>query len=149
MAEISQKDIEFLFQEDVLDEHGEYLCDLLVETLEEKNIRVSDELLESINCRTFTEGQNRGLRVNFLVYGRFIEIRKHKKNQTKLSQTNTNALLWGIKENRAKKPKDTDWYSSNAYGSLNRLISILMNELSDQEVTRLKGILQNRIIQKR
>jgi len=145
MSEISQKDIEFLFQEEVLDQHGEYLMDLFVQTIEEKNIRVTDELMESLNYRIFKEGQNRGLRVNFYTYGRFIEIRKHKKKNASQWKTNTNALLFGVKENRPKKGKDTDWYSANAYGSLNRLISILMNELSSQEVARLKGILQNRI----
>ncbi len=142
MAEISQKDIEFLFQEEVLDQHGEYLIDLLTETLQEKKIRVTDDLMKVLNYRIFREGENRGLRVNFFDYGRFIEIRKHKKKQSKWD-TNTNNLLWGVKENKIKK-KDTDWYSRNVYGSLNRLIGILMNEFTDQEITRIKGILQNR-----
>lgn len=146
MAEFTQKDIEYLFQEEVLSQHGEYLIDLLVDTIEEKNIRVSDDLMDMLRYRTFKDGQNRGLRVNFFTYGRFIEIRKHKKKGRNLMDTNTNALLYKVKENTAKpKPKDTDWYSKNAYGTLNRLISILMYELSDQEVARLKGILQNRI----
>lgn len=143
MPEISQKEIDFLFQEEVLDQHGEFLMDLFVETIEQKNLRVSDELMESLNYRVFKEGQNRGLRVNFNVYGRFIEIRKHKKKNT--IQPSTNALLWGVKENRPKKRKDTDWYSANAYGSLNTLYSILSNELTTEEVSRLKGIIQNRI----
>lgn len=146
MGDITQKDIEFLYQNEVLSEHGEYLMDLLAETIQEKKIRVSDELLESLNYRTFREGENRGLRVNFLTYGRFIEIRKHRKKLDKKNRfdTNLNASLFGLKENKVKH-KDTDWYSKNAYGSLNRLISILMYELSDQEVARLKGILQNKI----
>jgi adenylate cyclase len=146
MAEITQKDIEYLFQEEVLSQHGEYLIDLLVETLQEKNIRVTDELMDVLNYTNFKEGINRGLRVNFFTYGRFIEIRKHKKRGRNLMDTNTNSLLWGIKENRTKpRSKDTDWYSKNAYGTLNRLISVLMYELSDQEVARIKGILENRI----
>lgn len=146
-VDITQKDIEFLFQEEVLSQHGEYLIDLLVETIEEKDIRVSDELLESLGYSTFKEGESRGLRVNFFIHGRFIEIRKHKKRKGNTFDTNTNALLFGIHKNRPekRKMKDTDWYSANAYGSLNRLISILMYELSDTEVARLKGILQNRI----
>ena len=143
MADVSQKDIEFLFQEEVLDQHGEFLIDLLTESLREKDIRVTDELMESLNYRIFREGENRGLRINFFTYGRFIEIRKHKKRNR--FDVNTNQLLWGVKENR-KKTKDTDWYSRNAYGSLNRLISVLMNELSNEEITRLKGILENRVI---
>lgn len=144
MDNITQKDIELLFQEEVLDQHGEYLMDLFFETIEQKNIRVTDDLLESLTYRIFREGGNRGLRVSFLVYGRFIEIRRHKRLSHKNAlSTNTNALLWGIKENNIKKGKDTDWYSANAYGSLNRLISILSNELTNEEVARLKGILKN------
>jgi hypothetical protein len=145
MAEISQKDIEFLFQEEVLSQHGEFLIDLLTETLEEKNIRVTDDLLESLNYQVSRQGQDRILKVNFFDYGRFIEIRKHKTKQQNRMDVNTNRLLWGVKENKLKKGKDTDWYSKNAYGSLNRLISILMNELSKEEITRLKGILENRV----
>ena len=74
MSEISQKDIEFLFQEEVLDQHGEYLIDLLTETLQGKNIRVTDDLMEGLNYRMFREGENRGLRVNFFTYGRFIQL---------------------------------------------------------------------------
>jgi len=144
MADISQKEIELLFQEEVLGEHGRYLIDLFYQTIEEKNIRVTDELLESLASSVFKEGGNRGLRVSFLIYGRFIEIRRHKRLSHKNSlSTNTNALIWGIKENQVKKGKDTDWYSANAYGSLNRLYSILSNELTQEEVARLKGILQN------
>jgi hypothetical protein len=145
MAEISQKDIEFLFQEEVLSQHGEFLIDLLTETLEEKNIRVTDDLLESLNYQVSRRGQDRILKVNFFEYGRFIEIRKHKTKKQNRMDVNTNRLLWGVKENKLKKKKDTDWYSRNAYGSLNRLISILMNELSKEEITRLKGILENRV----
>lgn len=145
MAEFTQKDIEYLFQEEVLDQHGEFMYDLFMDTIEEKNIRVSEELLESIDYRIFREGENRGLRFNFLGYGRAIEIRKHKKQANKnMFDTNTNSMLWGLKENKPKY-KDVDWYSKNAYGSLNRLTSILMYELSDQEVARLKGILNERI----
>jgi len=144
MAEIENKDIEFLWQEEVLSQHGEFLMDLFSETIEQKNIRVSDDLLQSLNYSAFREGNNRGLRINFFQHGRFIEIRKHKRNSM---ETNTNALLWNAKDNsmNKRKTKDVDWYSRNAYGSLNRLISIVMNELSSDEINRLKNIIKNRI----
>lgn len=139
------KDIEWLWQEEVLDQHGEFLMDLFQDTIAEKNIRVSDDLSLSLDYRIFREGNDRGLRVKFLTYGRFIEIRKHKKRNS--MDTKTNALLWNAKDNtmQRRKMKDVDWYSRNAYGSLNRLISIVMYELTDQEINRLKGIIQNRI----
>ena len=144
MADVDNKDIEFLWQEEVLSQHGEFLMDLFQDTITEKNIRVSDDLMDSLNYSSFREGENRGLRINFFEHGRFIEIRKHKKRNR--MDTNTNALLWGAKDNTInKKMKDVDWYSRNAYGSLNRLISIVMNELSADEINRLKNIIQNRI----
>lgn len=144
MADINNKDIEFLWQEEVLSQHGEFLMDLFQDTITEKNIRVSDDLMDSLNYSSFREGEDRGLRINFFEHGRFIEIRKHKKRNR--MDTNTNALLWGAKDNTInKKMKDVDWYSRNAYGSLNRLISIVMNELTTDEINRLKGIIQNRI----
>jgi hypothetical protein len=145
MVEISQKEIEFLFQEEVLSQHGEYLIDLLVDTLEEKNIRVSDDLLSSLNYSVSRQGEDRILKVNFFDYGRFIEIRNHKRKKERKWEINTNRMIWRMKENKAKKQKNTDWYSKNAYGSLNRLVSILMNELSDHEISRLKNIIENRV----
>lgn len=142
---ITDKDIEFLFQEEVLDQHGEYLLDLFVESIEQKKIRVSDELLESLNYKVTRSGNDRILNVSFLTYGRFIEIRRHKMSKSRNKDVNTNSLIWGHKQNSMKKKaKDVDWYSKNAFGSLNRVISILMYELGDQERARLIGILQNR-----
>lgn len=147
MAENINKEVEFLWQEEVLKKHGEFLMDLFTDTIKEKNIRVSDDLMESLHYSLFKEGEDRGLRVNFFTYGRFIEIRKHRRKRN-VMDTNTNKLLWGVKDNSMKrKPKDVDWYSSNAYGSLNRLIGILMYELSEKEMDRLKAIIQNQIQQ--
>lgn len=144
MAEPTREDIEFLFQEEVLSQHGEFVVDLLQDTLEEKNIIFEGNLHEILDYDTFKRGVQRGLRISFFDYGRFIEIRKHKK-QSKMD-VNTNRLIWGIRENSMKKkPKDTDWYSKNVYGSLNRLIGVLMNEFSDHEIERLKKIIANRI----
>lgn len=144
MAEPTREDIEFLFQEEVLSQHGEFVVDLLQDTLEKKNIIFEGNLHKILDYDTFKRGVQRGLRISFFDYGRFIEIRKHKK-QSKMD-VNTNRLIWGIRENSMKKkPKDTDWYSKNVYGSLNRLIGVLMNEFSDHEIERLKKIIANRI----
>lgn len=144
MAEPTREDIEFLFQEEVLSQHGEFVVDLLQDTLEEKNIIFEGNLHEILDYDTFKQGVQRGVRFSFFDYGRFIEIRKHKKKSK--MDVNTNSLIWGIRENSMKKkPKDTDWYSKNVYGSLNRLIGVLMNEFSDHEIERLKKIITNRI----
>lgn len=144
----SEKEIEFRFQQEVLDQHGEYLLGLFVETLTQKNIRVSDELLQSLHHKVNQSGNDWVLNVSFMQYGRFLEIRKHKINRKTEKPVNTNVVLWGHKENRLKKRgKDVDWYSKNAFGSLNRLIGILMFELTEQERQRLIGILKNKSTQ--
>lgn len=143
MAEFSEKDIEFLFQEEVLDQHGEYLLNLFGDTIQKKKIRESDELLQSLDYKISKSGNDRVLKIAFETYGRFIEIRRHKK-QNKFD-VNTNQLLWGGRQNTMnKKSKNVDWYSRNAFGSLNRLLSILSNEFSEETIARLKGILENR-----
>ena len=59
-------------------------------------------------------------------------------------QVDTNRTVWGMKANRNPVKKNTRWYAKNMYGGLNRLISRVMYGLSDAEIARLKGILENR-----
>jgi hypothetical protein len=143
MSDPSQKEIELLFTEQVLVQHGEYLMKIFRQTIESKDIRVSDDLLNSLSFSTFKKGDDRGLNVSFATYGRFIEIRKHKKMNT--MDSNSNMKSMSAKSNKMNKRKDTDWYSKNAFGAINRLISILQNELSKEEMDRLKNIIQTQI----
>ena len=145
MSDPSQKDIELLFTEQVLAQHGEYLMKLFKQTLESKGIRVSDDLINSLGFSTFKRGDDRGLNINFLTYGRFIEIRKHKKLNVMDNAENVASLR--SKSNRMGKKKDTDWYSKNAYGAINRLISMVQNELSTAEIDRLKNLIQTQLTQ--
>lgn len=142
MAEPTREDIAFLFQEEVLQQHGDYLIKILQETLEEKKIHFEGNLHDVLNYETFKDGVSRGLRLSFFDYGRFIEIRKHKRKSK--MDVNTNQLIWGIKDNTMRN-KNTDWYSRNVYGSLNRLIGILMYEFTDYELERLKKTITNKI----
>jgi hypothetical protein len=138
-------EIELLFIEETLDKHGEYLIDQLVDDIEDKNLRISDDLMDSLNARVRYEGKDPVLQLSFLGYGRAIEINYHKKEKDSVWQTDTNKEIWGIKQNRIrKKKKNTQWYSKNVYGSLNRLLGILSSEYSDEEIARLKGILEYR-----
>lgn len=137
-------DIELLFVEETLDQHGEHIIDLLAGEIASKNLKVTGELLDSIQYKLEKEGADPKLVISFLSYGRAIEINYHKKQVAKKWGTNTNRDVWGIKENRPNKRKDTRWYSRVVYGTLNRLIGILGNEYSDEEIKRLKGILDAR-----
>lgn len=68
-----------------------------------------------------------------------VDMSGYKKNKI---QVDTNREVWGIRQNTNKKNR---WYARNMYGGLNRLIGRVMYGLSDHEIARLKGILENRI----
>jgi hypothetical protein len=68
--------------------------------------------------------------MEFADYGRFIEIRWHNitRNRKALSQNSTNKALFSIDRNFSKI-KNTLWYSRTAFGSQNRLIAKLSEQL--------------------
>ena len=70
MSELN--DIEDLFVREVLDTHGEYIVDLLQESIEEKKLRITDELLESLDYKVVKRGGDYVLQISFLSYGRAI-----------------------------------------------------------------------------
>ena len=144
MAEPTKDDIRFIFQEKVLRNHGDFLMQLLQESIKEKKLIDSGDLLDGIDFEVVRDGVNWNLNFSFLDYGRFIEINRNKRKRASRFDFNTNRDLWGIKENSMKK-KRTDWYTRNAYGALNRLVSTLMYEFTDQEIARIKKQIETKI----
>ncbi len=100
-------DIELTWIKEKLDQHGEYLIDLLKKSLQEKELIQTGELEQSLSYKTSMQGQNPKLSVSFLSYGRAIEINFNKKssNTKKWTKPNTNALLLGIRNNSKLKMK--------------------------------------------
>lgn len=141
MVSQESKDLKLLFIEEELSQHGEWLCDILQQEIEKKRLKDSGSLLNSLNYSSFKSGNNPGLRVNFMSYGRAIDINAYKKNR---HSVDVNREIWGMKENRRKQRKSSNWYAINMYGGLNKLISRIMYGLTDEEIARLKGILSNR-----
>ena len=145
-------DIEDLFVREVLDTHGEYIVDLLQESIESKKLRLTDELLESLDYKVRKSSNGYSLEISFLTYGRFIEINFFKSRAIRnhyLRETGDIQRLrvfGNSSENfRRQKKKDTRFYAKNVYGSINRLLGRMSSEYGDQEIARLKGILENRI----
>ena len=132
-------DIKLLFIEEELSQFGEELCDALSDALIKQKLIESGSLLDSLNYSSFKEGKNPGQRMSFYSYGRCVDMAGYKRNKI---QVDTNREVWGIRSNTNKKNR---WYARNTYGGLNRLISRVMYGLSDYEIERLKGILENRI----
>ncbi len=52
MTDQKMKDIEFLFQDEVLSQHGEYLVDLLQEEIERKDLIDKEILVNSLDYST-------------------------------------------------------------------------------------------------
>lgn len=135
-------DVEKLFVMEVLDTHGEYVVDLLQESIEAQNLRVTDDLLDSLNYKVEKRGADYALVISFLSYGRAIEIQYFK---SKRLRREARAGGNDIKNLRRAQKKDTRFYAQNVYGSINRLLGRMSSEYSDQEIARLKGLLENRI----
>lgn len=139
MFEQTDELIQLHFQE-TLSLHGEMLADLLSEKIEGQHLVQSGLLLESIGYDAFEENGNPGLRFRFISYGRCVDMMDYRRNK---HEVNTNQVIWGMKQNRMKRTS-RKWYAKYMYTSLYSLISRLMYGLSEQEMNRLKGILQNR-----
>lgn len=131
-------DIKLLFIQEELSQFGEELCDALSDAILKQKLIDSGSLLDSLNYSSFKEGKNPGQRVSFFSYGRCVDMSGYKRNKIKVD---TNHEVWGIRANTKKNR----WYARNMYGGLNRLIGRVMYGLSEQEIARLKGILENRI----
>lgn len=134
---------ELLFVREVLDQHGEYVCDLLRDDVESKRLRDTDDLLNSIDYKVSSYGIDPVLQISFFSYGRALEIRWHKRSKnTKAWTTDTNKEVWGTNA-RPRKRKNVLFYTRNVYGSQNRLIGMLSHEFTEQEQARIKNILHN------
>lgn len=142
-------EVELLFIQEVLDQHGEFLTDLFVDDILAKKLRRSEAntLAERIEYRVSKYGINPVLLFDFPGYGRVIEIRYHQKsiNSNLLDASRTNVDIWNIKKQKKRK-KDTRWYARNLYGSVNRLLGILGSEYTEYERQRLKNILDKQKI---
>ncbi|HLP05094.1 MAG TPA: hypothetical protein VK152_06670 [Paludibacter sp.] len=141
MKELSE--VEKLFVMEVLDTHGEYIVDLLQDSIEEKRLRLTDELLASLDYKVRKDGDDYVLSVSFLSYGRAIEIQLFKSRRLRREARSERNE---IKAMRKAQHKDTRFYAKNVYGSINRLLGRMSSEYSDAEIARLKGILENRNI---
>lgn len=135
---------EQVFINDELWLHGDYLSDLLIASLEKKKIRKTGELIDSIDFTVVKLIGGFTLQFSFLTYGRAIEIAWHKRSRN--TKQLVSKAVWGVNQNRIQRNKDTRWYTRNVYGSLNRLISILMYEFDEATRARAKRIFDREII---
>lgn len=133
-------ELKLLFIQEELSQHGEWLADVLTEVIDRQKLVKTGALQDSIEYSGFMEGKNPGLRFKFLSYGRAVDISGYKENRHKV---NTMRDIWGQKQNTMSKRRNR-WYAKSMYSGYYKLVSRIMYGLSDLEIERLKGILENR-----
>jgi len=139
-----------LFVQEELDQHGEFLADLLVQSIQELDVIDTTNLLKQLRYNVRKNGTDWILQFSFPGYGRAVEIGFYKRKRGDFN-TESNELikqLYGIKSlddmkrQRAKrKLRKLNWYSKNVYGSLNKLYAKLSYGFSQDEIERLKKII--------
>lgn len=140
MEQLDDEIIDLHFQES-LDLHGEMLTDLLREQIEKKKLVQSGDLEESIGYKVVKQEGGQMLQINFQTYGRQVDRLGYKKSK---HEVNLNSEIWGMKENKKNKNSNKRWYASFMYHDFYTLISRLMYGLGEDELKRLKNIINNR-----
>jgi len=133
-------EVELLFIREILDQHGEFIIDELHDKIKKLKLRNSGELTDSLDYKVSKYGVDPVLQISFFGYGRAIEIQFHKLRKNRAS-FNTGSSAWG-NEGKRRKHKNTRWYAKTVYGSINRLLSNLSTEFTENEIKRLKGIIE-------
>lgn len=134
MTDPTYKETDLWIREE-LSQHGEWLVDRFVEALERGRNVDTGTLVGSMDYHTqpAPDGSQQ-LDVTFPLYGRFAEVRSRR-----LTKQGTNSKAWAKKNHRPKKVK---WYNCNRYAGYGRLISRLIAGMSDAELQRIRGILE-------
>ena len=123
-----------------LENHGKRLDNLLRQTISQRRLKQKGKLLSSISHSVSSPG-NPSLKYSFYGYGRAIEIKWHKmKHNRNAYRQRGEESVFNIREKR-KRRKNTNWYSRNVYGSVNRLWSEISFGYIDHEADKLKDSL--------
>ena len=137
MEEASYKEIDLFIREE-LSQHGEWLVDRFTEALEKNRNIDTGALLDSLDYETGSGPDgSQPLAVSFMTYGRAMEIAGRRRKR-KAAWAKKNGDVWGKKNRRGKK---VQWYNRNRYAGYGRLIRRLTAGMSDAELQRIRGIL--------
>lgn len=134
MTDPTYKELDLWIQEE-LSQHGEWLIDRFIDALERNKNVDSGNLIDSFDYRTSQEQGAQVLTVSFPLYGRLAEVRSRR-----LRKSGTNRDTWQRKHNH--KPKKVQWYNKNRYAGYGRLIRRLTAGMSEAELKRIRGILE-------
>lgn len=100
----TDKALKMLFIREELSMHAQWLVDELTDALEQNEMIQSGDLVASLNYKSFKAGENPGIRIEFLSYGRAVDIEAYKeKKESSWSDAAVNRSIWGMSQNRRKK----------------------------------------------
>lgn len=138
MEEATFKEIDLFIQEE-LSQHGEWLIDRFAEALERNRNIDSGQLLDSLDYKTGKDPDgSQTLCISFMTYGRAMEVMGRRRKQ-QAAWAKKNGDTWGKKNHR---PKKVQWYNRNRYAGYGRLIRRLTAGMSDRELQRIRGIIE-------
>lgn len=138
MEEATFKEIDLFIQEE-LSQHGEWLIDRFAEALERNRNIDSGQLLDSLDYKTGKDPDgSQTLSISFMTYGRAMEVMGRRRKQ-QAAWAKKNGDTWGKKNHR---PKKVQWYNRNRYAGYGRLIRRLTAGMSDRELQRIRGIIE-------
>lgn len=138
-----------LFIKEGLDQHGEFLMDLLMDEIATLDIIDTQNLIQQLRYNIAKRGSDWILQLSFPGYGRAVEIGYYKRIRNYNSESNSVVKqlfniqsLEDVKNKKARRQaRKLNWYSKNVYGSLNKLYGKLMYGFSEDEIQRLKKII--------
>lgn len=136
----SYKELDLWIRE-VLWQHGEWLVDRFIEALERGHNIDTGNLVDSFDYRVSagSPGGAQVLDVTFPLYGRLAEVRSRRASRSGRFPRSGNSQAWAKKNHR---PKRVQWYNKNRYAGYGRLIRRLTAGMSEAELKRIRGILE-------
>lgn len=119
-----------------------YVTDRLTAELQRRNMKVSDDLLNSLKAAVESANANHegAAALSFKTYGRFVDMgagRGYNKGVP-----SSEAVRERLQDRRGRRPKK--WYSRVAYGTLDRLIMNLVSKYQDGTLNMLKTTLNEK-----
>lgn len=132
------KEIELFIREE-LSQHGEWLIDRFVDALERGGHVLSGDLIDSFDYGITSTGTDGGVEmtISFLTYGRLTEIMARRRKRNRTADSNRSQAF----SSRNHRPKKVEWYNRNRYAGYGRLIRRIAAGMSQQELQRIRGIL--------
>ena len=127
------KDIKLLFIASALKDYMQRNKRGMEREIIRRNTRNTDELLNSIQFRTFQENAEGNATLSFALHGRFVDMGVGKGNPL---GGGPNSTVEALSKAKGRKPQKI--YSPIVYGNLNGLINDLLYGFTEESINTIK-----------